>query len=128
MEEKLNLLIKKMIYIFQSKYKYENTDWEYKLSKQQYYLTNKAKSAYFELTFTKTGLDADMFDEMDDVKNITNNCFEIFSGFYITDDLKLAENPEIGDDLIAYLIELNINNVNDSAMFKLAFDYNFYAN
>jgi hypothetical protein len=128
MEEKLNLLIKKMIYIFQSKYKYENTDWKYKLSKQQYYLTNKAKSAYFELTFTKNGLDADMFDEMDEVKNIANNCFEIFSGFYITDDLKLAENSEIGDDLIAYLIELNINNVNDSAMFKLAFDYNFYTN
>jgi len=127
-EESLEKIAKKMFYIYSSKF--EGDGWEVKLDniKVHKYAWSNNYAVSFDLVYNHAFFDTDITDVVcRDIRNIENNCYDIFKRFIIREDLKLGtDNEEHIDDIIAYLYYLSMNASRGIAEFKLSFEYNYY--
>ena len=127
-EESLEKIVKRMFYIYSSKF--EGVGWEVKIDNIQTheYSQSKNYAISFNLVFNYGAFDNDITDIVCyDIKKIENECYDIFKRFYITEDLKLAtDNEDQMDDIIAYLYYLVMDAPKGFAEFKLSFEYNYY--
>lgn len=127
-EESLEKIAKRMFYIYSSKF--EGDGWEVKLDniKVHKYARSNNYAVSFDLVYNHGNFDTDITDMVcRDIRNIENNCYDIFKRFIINEDLKLGtDNEEHLDDIIAYLYYLNVDAPRGVCEFKLSFEYNYY--
>lgn len=127
-EESLKMIVKRMFYIYSSKYSNNNWSVDIKNITVHKYARSNNYAVSFELVYNTSDFDNDITDIVCyEVKKIETECYEIFKTFYITEELKLAtDNTDVLDDIVAYLYYMNIDATIGKAEFKLSFEYNYY--
>jgi hypothetical protein len=127
-EESLEKIARRMFYIYSSKF--EGDGWEVKIDniKVHKYVRSNNYAVSFDLVYNHGNFDTDITDMVcRDIKDIENNCYDIFKRFIINEDLKLGtDNEEHIDDIIAYLYYLSMDAPRGICEFKLSFEYNYY--